>query len=525
MRRHGSGSKRTSVGRDVERKSSKLYGGCRTLKTATKVLRKVGAIAPLATLAVISGAAVVSLGERLDFGLLPLVVAVPAGLYALPAVLLAGLKIRKLFGQLKSWHLLWFMAFLSGLTFRIRGIEDIQENTLDSAVIHRVVLMGIVGLVLLGAFSLRRSPGVGNLFRGLIGWMTTYAIVNVLSTLWSVYPTWTFYKSVEYLTTVALIAAIVETVSRQTREFKVLFDWTWLLMGLMLVSVWIGVISNPEEAILRGVGLLDVQIQGIFPRVSANGVGDLGASIGIVSFVRLLYTKGEFRRFYSFIFVIGVVTLVVSQSRSPLTGFFLAISIILFLEKRNSALALGIVTVPLIVLLAPLADSFTSFFLRGQSKELFLSLSGRVYWWGFALPFLRENPFLGYGAYSAGRFLVAKEFGSTLSSLHNTWMEVLIGTGFVGMILLLVTVLKAWMILLKPPHKKREPEDVLARQLRFECIGLLSLLTIRSVFTVSFIWHPALAWFLIMGYAEFLRRGCANQAVCTSFRVSGGRCG
>lgn len=290
MRRHGSGSKRTSVGRDVERKSSKLYGGCRTLKTATKVLRKVGAIAPLATLAVISGAAVVSLGERLDFGLLPLVVAVPAGLYALPAVLLGGLKIRKLFGQLKSWHLLWFMAFLSGLTFRIRGIEDIQENTLDSAVIHRVVLMGIVGLVLLGAFSLRRSPGVGNLFRGLIGWMTTYAIVNVLSTLWSVYPTWTFYKSVEYLTTVALIAAIVDRV-QATREFKVLFDWTWLLMGLMLVSVWLGVISNPEEAILRGVGLLDVQIQGIFPRVSANGVGDLGASIGIVSFVRLLYTK------------------------------------------------------------------------------------------------------------------------------------------------------------------------------------------------------------------------------------------
>jgi O-antigen ligase len=366
-----------------------------------------------------------------------------------------------------------------------------------------------VGVFLMGAFSRRRGPRIHNPFRGPVGWLAAYAVFSVLSTLWSVYPAWKLYRSMEYFTGVALIAAVVGSF-RATIELKALFDWTWLLTGLVLLSVWIGVVYAPEEAV-RQVGLLDIQLQGVFPRVAANSVGDLGAVIGIVSFVRFLYRKGSSRRFYLLALFVATVTLVLSQSRSPLTGFLLAILMVLFLDRRISLLVFVIVTIPLAASLTRLGDTFWEFFLRGQSEEMFLSLSGRVYWWQAALPLIKENPLLGHGAYAAGRFLVAKDFGPTLSSLHGTWPEVLIGTGLVELLLLLGTVLGTWIIVLRSPSKHATIDGILQQQLRLEAVGVLVLLTVRSVFSGPFIWHPALDWLLIVGYAGFLRRQHTNR--------------
>lgn len=474
------------------------------------MIRKDLAVAVVVTLLGISGAGIVFLAQRIDFALLLLLVAaLPTWLYALQVLLLADLKFRRLFKQLRWWHLLWLMAFVSGLTFRIRGVEDIQENPLDPAAIYRVALIGTVGLILVGAFSLRQRAGIDNLFRGLIGWLTAYAVVCVLSTFWSVYPAWTLYKSVEYLITVALIAAVVGSV-RTTREFKALFDWTWLLIGLVLVSVWLGLIYSPEEARLRGVGLLGTQLQGVFPRVAANSVGELGALIGIVSFVRFLYGKGSSRRFYLSVFAIAIVTLVLSQSRSPLTGFLLAIPLILFLDGRISLLLVAL-TIPLVLSFTPLGDTFWEFFRRGQTEELFLSFTGRVYWWQAALPMVKENLLLGHGAYAAGRFLVAKEFDATLSSLHSTWVEVFIGAGIVGLLLLLAAVVGTWLVLLRASRSRLCAMDPLWQQLRLEAVGVMTLLSVRSVFANPFIWHPALNWLLVLGYAEFLQRRHTNR--------------
>jgi O-antigen ligase len=464
----------------------------------------------LAALSGASSAAIVFLAQKLDFGLLLTVVAaVPAGLYTLPALPLVSLKIGKLFGQLRWWHLLWFMVFLSGLTFRARSTEDLQENPLDPASIYRVALVGTVGLVLLGAFFLRRHSTIDNLFKGPVIWLTAYATVSALSAVWSVYPTWTLYKSVEYLTSVVLIAGVLGSV-RKPCEFKTLFDWTWLLNGIILISAWFGGVYPPEESLLQGVGFQNLRIQGILPLVSRNGAGEVGALLGIVSFVRFLYSRRLFRRFYLSTLAVATMTMVLSHSRWPITGFLVAILLILFLDKRISLLALGTVTILLVISLTPPGDTFIEFFLRSQSRELFLSLSGRVYWWQAALPLAEESIFLGHGAYAAGRFLVASEFDATLSSLHNTWIEVLIGTGIAGLLPLLAAVLWTWIILLRT-QSATNTEDILQQQLRLEAIGVLALLTVGSIFSVSFIWHPPLGWLLILGYAECLRRYHANR--------------
>ena len=226
--------------------------------------------------------------------------------------------------------------------------------------------------------------------------------------------------------------------------------------------------------------------------------------------VRLLFAERSSRRFYLIVFLFAMVTLALSQSRSPLTGFLMAVPLVL-----SSAGKIGwVAALGLLLLTAasftPLGDYFWQFFLRGQSEELFFSLSGRIYYWTETLPFIQASPLIGYGAYAAGRFLVASGFNPTLSSLHGTWPEVLIGTGVLGLLPLLGAIVGTWVVLLR--KRNNEGNNILREQLRLETIGVMTLLSVRSIFSVSFIWHPALTWLLALGYAEYLRRHHARAS-------------
>jgi len=466
------------------------------------ILQHRGILLLLVFLSILSGVAITALGEPWWYLLIAGVLVLPIALMSLPSILVAWLKITRLCRSLGWWHILWTLLFLSGLTFRVRETETIAENPLDLAAFFRVVLVGIVGFLLFGALTLNCRLTLNRVFGGLVGLLALYSLVGIVSTLWSVYPAWTFYKSLEYLVGVVLIGTIVASVKSEV-QFKSLFDWMWLLVGLETLSVWLGVVLWPKEAVYRGIGLLGIRIEGVFPKIAANGVGDLGALLGIVTMIRMLFAKGSSRRFYFIVFMVAMITLVLSQSRSPLTGFLLAVPLVLFSAGKIGWIATLSLFFPVAVSFTPLGDYFWQFFLRGQSKELFFSLTGRVHWWEAALPFIQESPFIGYGAYAAGRFLVASAFNPTLSHLHGTWVEVLIGTGVLGLLPLLGAVIGTWVVLLRT---QRKASNVLGEQLRLEAIGVMTLLSVRSIFSVSFIWHPALTWLLALGYAEFLRR-------------------
>ena len=489
------------------------------MNTVARSFRKISPIVVLSALSVAAGVAIVFLAQRLNFGLLLLLVAtVPAGLYALSVLPLAGLKIRRLLGQLRWWHLLWLMVFLSGLTFRVRETESIQENPFDPAAIFRVALMGAVGLILLGVFSLRRHLGViNNLFRGLVGWVTAYAVISVLSTLWSVYPPWTLYKSVEYLITVALIAGVVGSV-RSTRDFKALFDWTWLLHGLLLFSVLMSIAIWPEYSIRSIPGGLGFLIMGVFPMIAHEGIGQTAAILAVVSLNRL-FSYQHSKRFYRAMFLISLSFMVLAQSRSAILAFFISIIVLFFMRRKSYNLVvifiLGIFSL-LILFLSNLPQYLLEFYMRGQSAEQFMMLSDRVIYWQISFSYILSSLksfFMGYGAYTGGRFLVSTFFDEIVfSSTHNTWVETALGVGLVGLIPLTVAVFKTGRILARRSMIGLYYPDFLGDVLRREALCVLAILAVRSMFQVMFIWHPALTWLLVLGYAEFLRRHHANRA-------------
>ncbi len=427
-----------------------------------------------------------------------LLVAFPV-LQQLPRIV-SGL--RALAGRMHWWHLAWALMFLSGLVFRTRDIAAIYANPWDFWAIFRIGLMVVVALILLGQLMVRDFNWLNSLFRGIIGLLSAYSLISILSTFWSTYPTWTLYRSFEYFVDVWLAAATIAAVRREA-DLAAMFDWSWILVLILTASAWVGALFSPGQAIIPGVGILGPQLRGVIPVQAANGVGELGALLAVMALTRLLFPTA-LKRVYSCLFIAALGTLLLSQSRSPLMGFLLALPLILFTARRIRVGLLLALLLPAVLFVTNLGDLLWQFFLRGQGQELFATLSGRMDWWRYSLPILRERPLWGYGAYAGGRFIVLAELDVTLSSsIHNTWLEVLLGTGLLGLLPLLAAFCWVWVLLIG----RRPAWGASTQRMHAEAIGIFSVLSVRSIFTANLIWHPPLMFLLVLVYAQRLRSG------------------
>ncbi|MEQ9619037.1 MAG: O-antigen ligase family protein [Deltaproteobacteria bacterium] len=450
---------------------------------------------------------VLIISDRFDsYLVLAAVLGIPTSVLIIRSILISSFRLKELLVQLKWWHYLWFLVFMSGLVFRIRDTNTVQNNPIDLWALYRIGVMGFVGYVLIVRLAMKKTDWLSSLFKGSVGLLAGYALIAIFSFLWSIYPMWTLYKSLEYLIDLALIAAIIFS-ARSIQDFKVLFDWNWLLMGLLAASAWIGVLVWPDLGLRRDIGVLGVQIAGVMPAMETNKVGELGAILGIVAFNRFLFMKDK--RFYFVIFLIAMVTMIFAQSRSPITGFLLAVVMMLFAAKRIGPFALTVALMFMLLSFTGIMDTFWEFFLRGQSREEFSSLSGRTYGWILGWELFKLNPLTGFGAYAGGRFAVLTELGKNMStgewsSILNTWLEILISVGFIGLLFVAAAFVRTWINLLNITLSSKN--GTLLHCLAVEAIGILALISVRSMFTTNIFWHPPLLFFLVMGYTEYLYR-------------------
>lgn len=437
-----------------------------------------------------------------------LIVGLPVGFLALRVLPDCYSKAKHLFSDLRWWHGLWVLMLLSGLVFRIRDTSTLADSPLDPWALFRIGLMTLIGIVLFHQLIINRIDWINSLSQGCLALLTGYAALALFSVSWSVYPSWSLYKSIEYLVDLSLMAAIV-AVSQNVQNLKTLFDWTWSLLGMLLMTVWFWVIVWPEEAILRKIGLLGIQIHGVWPAMETNGVGELAAVVGIVSFTRLLFLRPRERLFYSLAFLFSFVTLVFAQSRSPLTAFLLGITVVLFVSRRIGWLSLAFTGAAIVFSFTSASESLWEYFQRGQNDKEFESLSGRTLLWNAGWELFKAQPLLGYGAYAGARFTgITEQMGSGGSSILNTWMEIILGVGLPGFLLIVTVFLRIWFILSRITWQTAGHE--LAHRLGVEALGVLTIITVRSMFSPQLIWHPPITFFVVLGYVELVRRLAIN---------------
>ena len=413
---------------------------------------------------------------------------------------------RRLIQGFRWWHWLWGLLFFSDLTFRERDFQNVRDNPLDGWALYRVTLVGLVGTVLLWRAVTRRGQWLGSLFSGTVLIMAAFPLVGILSTAWSVYPAWTLYKSIELLIDISVLAAALAAAGT-AGNLKTLFDWNWLLLAGLQATVWMGAAIWPGEALARGVGTLGFQVAGVIPSIASNGVGHIAAILSIVALARMLgpgATRGRVL-LYSIVFLSSLATLVFSQTRSALGAFMAAAVLVVLLSRRANVIAMAAFTALVLLTASTFESTFLTYFRRGQDAQMLESFSGRTDWWRFGWARFLERPLTGYGAFAGGRFASLAEMGDRFtSSLHNTYLEAMLGIGILGPLLVLACLITVWWRLVASFFRWRGGE--LERSLYLETAGVLTVITVRSVFTTDLIWHSALPWLLVLGYVELRRR-------------------
>src|SRR3990172_9467567 len=137
---------------------------------------------------------------------------------SLPAVSTMASKL-----SLRWWHAPWLVFIVSGLTFRMRDVEQIYDNPTDAAALFRIGLIVLTATIILAKRASNRELALSqNLFRGLLLPLTLYSLFAICSSAWSIFPLWTLYKTIEYFIGVALLALTVAQM-RSIEQIKALF--------------------------------------------------------------------------------------------------------------------------------------------------------------------------------------------------------------------------------------------------------------------------------------------------------------
>jgi hypothetical protein len=436
---------------------------------------------------------------------------------AIAVVPIAGLLLGPIYQSLKyfgarassilSAHTLLQTAlvllFVSGIVFRRRTTESIGDAPVDLAALARIVLVLLVSVATMHRLLQWRLLSVRLYTQPAIFPLFLLTLWGVLSTSWSYFPAWTIYRSFEYLIDLTVVA-LIALLSRSFTDIKSYIDTTWMLVGLLLATVYMNMILLPSRTILPLSGPIGFSIESSYPAIARNGIGALSAIIFVVSFARIL-TRPRDRLPYVVTLLGSAPILFISQTRSAIVPALFAITCILLLCRR--ATIAGIVLIPTASLwvLTGGIGAFMAFIDRGQQASNISTLSGRTLYWEKTWELALERPFTGYGAYAGGRFLVAQLFDQDLSNVHGTFPEVLIDFGFPGVILVSLALIATWKEVLIGSFYtwSNNSATSLPGSLYIEIMGVLIILSSRIVFTVTLIWHPSIEFLIIIAFVAF----------------------
>ena len=326
-----------------------------------------------------------------------------------------------------SLELAWVLLWLGTLSFTQRTAAESLHGGIDAVHMLRFVFdAAALALTLLNAGRLRVLKW------DPITFFLVYAVLAVVSTLWSVSALATAGKSGELLIGVAIVLLTLIKRDPLARLLR-LIDWIAVLLGALLVVVLAGFIVAPESFSVPSAGVLSRQLG--TPIISSNGISAAGAFLCLLCFARhLMQPRGSTQRLgYLLLYSFFILFPILAQGRTGQAMVVAGTTFLLF--RRTPGIALMLVVPPAAFFAFTFAGEVATFFTRGQQEAQFTGLSGRLILWQWAWDAFLDEPFLGVGFGVGSRHLFEQGtgyFGETISSVHNGFLEVLLGTGLVG---------------------------------------------------------------------------------------------
>jgi O-antigen ligase len=331
------------------------------------------------------------------------------------------------------------------------------------------------------AFGLLRNAGrLSRAFVGPLVLLLAYGVIGMVSALYiprySLYSMW---KASEFVIDVLAIAIVMSS-ARSESSARLAYNIMIGLFGTLVFVYWVEALILPSDAFVPSRGLIPFTLQGVLPIMNGNAVAFISAVVAFVAWCRLLAGRGAARAGWLLVLALAFGMLFLAQSRTSLVGFFVAVAVQLLFARRFGLLALVAVVAIFVVASANIASLAERFFVRGQSRELFDSLSGRTLAWRAAWAAFQESPILGHGFAAAARAQILGATGA--STLHGAVFDVLVGVGLLGMVPWATAI--AWtsvrLLRLGLGARIRRDGDATDRGTIAEMLGVLALIIVRS---------------------------------------------
>jgi len=308
-----------------------------------------------------------------------------------------------------------------------RSNTELVVNPLDSYRYARIGLLGVLFIwsMLVVLFSNKRLKTGAGIF-----WTAVYACIAMISSVYSSNKMLTLFKGFEVFTTITVMLAL----SKYLIEKQNIDDFFGINMVPLLFLSFTslaGAVLLPGQALSHtGTGgIFALVLMGVAPLVNSNTLTQISGLVFVLLLNEFLQNKAINRRVSTFIImVLFLLIAILAHSRTSLLAIMVSISFVLV---RNGAVGFAAFIAwiaAIFALIGPLREVIFSFVYRGQKTALFYSLSGRTDFWPLAWSKVVQSPIFGHGFYAAQREI----FG--ISSVDNTYLEVILGVGVIGLV-------------------------------------------------------------------------------------------
>lgn len=404
-------------------------------------------------------------------------------------------------------HLAWVTMFCS---IFIWGFGEVSQGSLgNTGNWYRMILVPFSGVVAV-LVLMKNASRISQAFPVPLFLFLVFGLVAVASSVQI--PTYAFYsmwKGLEVVIDVLLIGAIL-TYPKPLDSARLAYRIILIIFGILLVVFWVEAFFMPSRAYMHSRGLIPFTMQGVLPMYNGNSLAFLSA---VLAFSTLCYTfriKSTGKKIMTLgLFAWMFLTLILAQSRTSLMGFFAALLVYLFFDRRFKLLALVAVISLLTFVFTGFSDVAEQYVVRGQSTQLMTSLSGRTQGWEAAWQSFLESPITGHGYAAAARVEILGTGSGAASTLHGAVFDVLVGVGLLGLIPWTLGIVLTATLLFKLGFKRHAwLRTSPGRGIHAEMMGMMALLLVRATTSsgLAIHEHTFMLFLVILAYTYALRR-------------------
>ena len=321
-----------------------------------------------------------------------------------------------------SHKIVRILLFLTSFTWSINPIQDFMA---DAPPIEKI-LTRMVPMLVVAGYCVRdkHRDRIKLLFRPGMMPLMWYVLCGVIGGFTGIVPSLSCWKGAEILITLMWMSVFCHDDDSIRREFVAYVKYTEIMLGATVILAFM----NPSLGFLPSASIIP-WIRGYYPNINPNTLGFLS----VYTLARLLFLPSKYKIPRT---ALASFTLLCAQSRTSyaVTGIMLCFFIIDGFRNRQLVrdfIAMAFALLALFIALGWL-DSIVKVFMRGQTSEELSSLSGRTDYWRFTL---KHVSWLGQGLATGARsltFLSSSVFASGLVGTHNSFVEALIDTGYIG---------------------------------------------------------------------------------------------